>query len=122
MGYNLFLFENRSGEKAKAKFRKWIRKIKYLKRDEFNTVANSIQCKNKASQSQSKTCFQYYCFPLQIGKTICLNIGPSPEKSCDRKDIPGHKKSNQNRMRSEAMPENTERFRQGHVNPKTGRN
>ena len=37
------IYENRSRDKAKVKFRKWIREIKYMKRDEFNTVANSIQ-------------------------------------------------------------------------------
>ena len=37
------LYETKSREKAKPKFKKWIREIKYLKRDEFNTVSNSIQ-------------------------------------------------------------------------------
>lgn len=37
------IYQQQSKLKAKAKFKKWIREIKLLKRDEFNSAANSIQ-------------------------------------------------------------------------------
>ena len=101
------LYETKTREKAKTKFKKWIREIKYLKRDEFNTVSNPIQNHladilnlliNRSTNAHAdsfnvkiKLCranlrgVSNTTFAVQNGKTTCLKTALSPEKSCDPK-------------------------------------